>query len=1311
MAAMSQPLSERLRQVLRDFRALAGARARLEAATESEFRQRSEAVERVWQSEQKRIDKAHTEGTAAAQEQAARTRARIEAQLRDEDQRARAEYERAKKEALHGYAVARENTEAEFKEARWTIGTLYEAGKKVARDQLQEAQLRAKNAIEALQEQQQQALAQLQEWHLANALPLFNQLSQAANAEDPWAALDACNAQGTNALERLRALRLPRYVKGSRPYVFLVVLWILASLPAIFLQEWYYWLLATTVTVFPIGLLINWWLGVRARTVAVYLWSALNQALVDARHLRGRCLDLAKENYRAQKNDNKRRHQQSLNEAAALAKRKLQKARQTRTEALRQALGTLKPLLKQLSERRQRELEQVERQLKERLEHLNSTAEAGLFEASERFRSERDESNRKHADEWTRLVGAWKQGTARFLAEVRAIEREGRRSFAPWADPSWQNWRPPADIPQGLPLGVLDVRPEHIPDAMPREPHLQRLDMTGVVFPALLPFPASASVLFAAQDEGKEVAVRALQNLLLRAWTALPPGKIRCTIFDPVGRGENFAAFMHLADSDEALVNSRIWTEQAHIEQRLADLTAHMENVLQKYLRNQYETLAEYNAQAGEVAEPFRFLVVADFPVNFSPDAARRLISLASSGARCGLYVFVMVDMKQPLPQGIDLADLERACIVLDWKKDRFVWADEDFGGFPLLLEQPPDGDTITRLLRIAGEESKRASKVEVPFDFIAPPRADWWREDSRAGITLPLGRAGATGRQQLALGQGTSQHVLIAGKTGSGKSTLLHVLIAQAAMRYSPSEIELYLVDFKKGVEFKTYATHALPHARVVAVESEREFGLSVLQRLDAELVRRGELFRQAGVNDLPSYRTLKDRTPGNGQTGANQALPRVLLVVDEFQEFFVEDDKVAQEAALLLDRLVRQGRAFGIHVLLGSQTLGGAYSLARSTIDQMAVRIALQCSETDAHLILSKDNSEARLLARPGEAIYNAAGGALEGNNFFQIVWLDDERRDTLLSEVVRLAREWRTRTPELPTQPQIVFEGTAPSEISANPLLEQALQHPAYGGPAAPVTAWLGEAVAIKDPTSAVFRRQSGSNLLLVGQQDEAAFSIAVAALTALSAQLPPPDNGSPYLHFVVANPLGRDAERLFQRLPDMLPVKVVLQRDLPALLTQFTEEVEARLKGERQGPPLFLFLHGLQRLRDLRRPDDDFGFARKGEAPTPFKLFTNLLRDGPPHGVHTVVWCDTLANLQRTFDRQTLREFEMRVLFQMSANDSSTLMDAPTAARLGAHRALYYTEDQGKLEKFRPYGLPNPDWLWTAVRSGAASVPSS
>ena len=79
------------------------------------------------------------------------------------------------------------------------------------------------------------------------------------------------------------------------------------------------------------------------------------------------------------------------------------------------------------------------------------------------------------------------------------------------------------------------------------------------------------------------------------------------------------------ADYSELLVTSRIWTEQQQIDQRLADLSAHMENVIQKYLRNEFETIEAYNVHAGEVAEPFRVLVVANFPTNFSETAARRL--------------------------------------------------------------------------------------------------------------------------------------------------------------------------------------------------------------------------------------------------------------------------------------------------------------------------------------------------------------------------------------------------------------------------------------------------------------------------------------------------------------------------------------------------------------------------------------------------------------------------------------------------------------------------------------------------------------
>jgi S-DNA-T family DNA segregation ATPase FtsK/SpoIIIE len=634
--------------------------------------------------------------------------------------------------------------------------------------------------------------------------------------------------------------------------------------------------------------------------------------------------------------------------------------------------------------------------------------DADMRTADDRYNRRISDSRAQYESDWSALDQRWRSGMQRVYAAASEINRATAQLFPPWSDPLWQNWQPPLESSSVIRFGQLHIDLAQLPGGLPRDDRLALTGPTQLDLPALLALPNHCSMLIQAGAEGpqggpaavsqaRDLAIQTLQTIMFRLLSALPPGKVRFTIIDPVGLGQNFAGFMHLADFDGALVADKIWTEDRHIEQRLLDLTEHMENVIQKYLRNAYETIGDYNIDAGEIAEPFRFLVIANFPVNFSETAARRLASIVNSGPRCGVYTLITHDARHPLPQGIELSDLQRASVTLqfDPSSGRFVWKDEDYERFPLLVDAPPQEEFLTQKLQIIGESAKDSSRVEVPFDVIAPQPHEIWSGDTTNELRVALGRAGATKLQHLTLGVGTSQHALVAGKTGSGKSTLLHALITNLALWYSPDEVEFYLVDFKKGVEFKTYATHALPHARAVAIESDREFGLSVLQRLDAELKHRGNLYRELGVQDLAAYRRVVGaRThragTGDGQRrngpphdnpiapgGADRSaiMPRTLLIIDEFQELFVEDDKLAQDAALLLDRLVRQGRAFGMHVLLGSQTLGGAYSLARSTIGQMGVRIALQCSEADSYLILSDDNAAARLLSRPGEAIYNDA------------------------------------------------------------------------------------------------------------------------------------------------------------------------------------------------------------------------------------------------------------------------------------------------------------------------------------------------
>ncbi|MCA9096199.1 MAG: hypothetical protein KDA68_22120, partial [Planctomycetaceae bacterium] len=82
-----------------------------------------------------------------------------------------------------------------------------------------------------------------------------------------------------------------------------------------------------------------------------------------------------------------------------------------------------------------------------------------------------------------------------------------------------------------------------------------------------------------------------------------------------------------------------------------------------------------------------------------------------------------------------------------------------------------------------------------------------------------------------------------------------------------------------------------------------------------------------------------------------------------------------------------------------------------------------------------------------------------------------------------------------------------------------------------------------------------------------------------------------------------------------------------------------------------------------------------------------------------------------NIDRWFNRSTMREFDMRIVFQMSSNDSSQLIDSPEAGRIGPNRAILYSDERGTREKFRPYGTVSDSWReWIAEQWNTSGVQS-
>lgn len=912
-------------------------------------------------------------------------------------------------------------------------------------------------------------------------------------------------------------------------------------------------------------------------------------------------------------------------------------------------------------------------------------ADAALEACTKFANSEYARELKVFQDRFVLKVDALKKRFAEFYVSTGFVGRS-------WTDPAWNQWAPAISPAFSACLGTLKS---------PRVEILQPQadSLLDFAIPALVPFADGSDgkcLLQKATGRLKEDCVRATQALMLRLLANVPPGKVLFTLLDPVGLGQSAAPFMSLADHEEKLITNRAWTEPQHIEEQLGKLTEHMENVIQKYLRNDYSTIEEYNQLAGEVAEPYRVLVVFDFPVNFSETAARRLVSIAKNGPRCGVYTLVVMDTdpSKKSPYGFNLADLENAANVISHDGNRFVWGNKEFGRYTVLLDSPPSDELFKHIVKENGSRATESMRVEVPFEKLLAKagvdRDSIWQGSTRERIHVPLGPQGAKKLQYLTLGTGTEHHAVCIGMPGSGKTNLMHIIITTMGLMYSPAEMQLYLVDFKQGVGFKRYAEVGLPHAKVIAIDSEREFGLSVLQKLDKELNERGEKFRAAGVDVISDYRQKKP----------DENLPRILLLVDEFQEFFSYDDNIGTQAGLLLDRLVRQGRYAGIHVMLGSQSLANRSSLPTSTLGQIGIRIALKCGESDARLIMGEGNLQARLLSRPGEAIYNSANGLLEGNSFFQVALFSEEDRNKRLEDIRKFAEQEQIKTGRRFDFP-VVFEGNAPARFEECKAFKEVLEQDSRSGMIKSADAWLGEPIAIRAPTAARFRRQGGSNLLIVSRDEEEGVGIALSSLISLLGQY-----GPDAARFFIFNLTTAESEwnELPQRLAQEFPheIQMVGRRNLTEVLNDLVNEANRRIEDQSANTrEIYFVVLGLHRARDLREDEDGLArYSRAGEgaALDPHALFLTLLREGPESGVHVIAWSDAYAGVARV-DRRILGEFSMRVAGPMSNEDSGRVIDDPLASKLEKpHRAVFYDEERpGQVEKFRPYGIPEPQWI--------------
>ncbi|MEG2018577.1 MAG: FtsK/SpoIIIE domain-containing protein, partial [Clostridium sp.] len=488
-----------------------------------------------------------------------------------------------------------------------------------------------------------------------------------------------------------------------------------------------------------------------------------------------------------------------------------------------------------------------------------------------------------------------------------------------------------------------------------------------------------------------------LRNILLKLFMTFPPGKLEATMIDPLELGETFAMFTKLGEEQSRIIDTKIWSQEKDISECIYILRQKLETMTQAYGNDRATRLKK---------EPIRVLAITDFPTGFSQTALRDLQAIVRKSASFGVCVFIWANSEevnklaakeQPI-----LSEIKEKLQVATAKGRSLELESRKYKGVTLSIDKMDrarknSSEIINTIAKGIHSSQNKIEKFVDMFDNIEDPN-NWFGENSIQELAVPIGIKGANTIVKMTLGKtdgSTEHHALIAGQTGAGKSTLLHTIIMSTLLNYSPNEVQMYLVDFKEGVEFKSYTKYNLPSIKVIAIDSEREFGLNILKELCHELEVRADMFSRNGYEEISDYRK-----------GTKNKVPKIMLIFDEVQELFRDrgnSDNITKECLQCLNKLITQGRAMGIHIILACQDFKLA-SAIQPLFSQMAIRIAIKGSEDSAKSVLGDNNAGAKQLQDrgPGAAIYNGHNGTESANVVFQVSYLEKEKRNEFLGKL---------------------------------------------------------------------------------------------------------------------------------------------------------------------------------------------------------------------------------------------------------------------------------------------------------------------
>ncbi len=869
-------------------------------------------------------------------------------------------------------------------------------------------------------------------------------------------------------------------------------------------------------------------------------------------------------------------------------------------------------------------------------------------------------------------------------------------------DTAWDTYKP-----------IIDISAASFPDRILVGKWVDRKFINGanpeIVVPAYIPFFRDQHAIIIDVDNNTEEKGLALMKSIIERIYTIIPHYTKFTLIDPVTNG---AVFPMKRDIDFRQQDSDIYHLLDAIVADSAQITMAAALTREDYFGARVESIT--------MNEKFEIICAANFPHKTGYDSRTidRLVNLGNIGYVSGKYLIIVnnVQKEEELPRDFNMKKFENAIHIdmttyYNFHGNYDAWK-ENNGAVVFLPDEECEPVIWKKITdRIKNDFKPKERKITWE-EYIDVSDDKVWSESSQEIIETPIGDAnGKTLSVWFGKKEGNNcAHGMLAATTGAGKSNFYHALILGLARRYSPEELRMYLIDGKNGVEFEVYKS--FPHAEVVSLKSSSELAGSILSELVSETKRRNDIFKEAGVNSFEDYR----KNPDN-------KMPRVLLLIDEYQVLFEGDDAV--DASKNLHSLTAQARSAGIHLLLGSQHFGAPNMLNKDIIfTNIQLFIAMKMTMDD-RLSLTMFGKEGKELIKkcelPGQIVINHNGGGDGFNQLGKVAFVEKKQKVEIIEALTQKAIDNQFDDTILRT---IIFEGDSAPDMDANPeLLESlekhvlapnALQKKAriqerdggYGKvdwnqSEKPMICWMGQEMNVYGQFSAVIRRRKMENMLILGDRNPYRYGMLVSSLFSLVATHKPGD-----IDFYIydRSAVGTDWNPYLEAFSDDVLQKAGYNvhfaakvKEIKAGIAEVKDILKTRLsldQDERMDlRPLVLVLTEPEEIEDLNLVVDKNGFKTDSELGKDLEfIYTN----GSSAGVHIILSSSGVIPLLNVLQKKQLPHFRHRVSLQISEQESFDLLGARIGSQLQMHGdepvIAFYKDMNGNSQvKFKPYSV--------------------